>query len=256
MSTQTYTEVAPRLTETDEAELATVMAKTELERGWYADYEAFDDADGLARAIESQRIVVVTEDQNMLPIYRMRTMPDKYPPYLLPASALAVGAIGRLWRERLAAHNLDFPDLRLPITSMARTVLMQRALIQAGALATPDSTHCVGAAFDIDASSYYRIADDGLPVSVPNPRRDTQKTRVISDFLIERSQDANSAPMRVSSPGQFDSRVIGALLIVTAELQSKDYINRIVEFPGSSNQCLHIAPNPDVSADEWATMVA
>lgn len=256
MGVSTDIDVAPRLTKTDQVELDTIFALTAREREWYAAHPHFGSEADIADAFAEERIVEVGPDDNIMPIYRLRTMPDEYPPYLLPSSAAAVGAIGRLWRSRLAVHDIDAPDVRLPITSMVRTELMQQALVKAGALAVAGSTHCAGAAFDIDASSYYMIAQDGLPLSVPDPRRDIEKAHKIADFLIARSPETGALPMRVADHGSFDSRITSALLVTTLELERGGYINRIVEFRKTPNQCLHIAPNPDVSADEWATMVA
>jgi hypothetical protein len=45
-----------------------------------------------------------------------------------------------------------------------------------------------------------------------------------------------------------------ALLVVSQELHEGDYVNAIVEHPDTGNQCLHICPNPAVSAGDWRSL--
>lgn len=248
-------EVAPRLTETEPDELAMTIALTKPERDWYKEYERFADIDQLLGAAAAGRLVEVTPDDNIMPIYRLRN-PDvqaKYPPFLLPSSRVAMAAIGRLWRQGMDGYNIGGPEIRLPATSFARTEKMQDALVASGALATPGSTHCVGAAFDIDASSYYSVDLEQGIASVPHPGRDKDRLGGIARFLA--NQDPTmGVPMRVDEQQDYDSRVAGMLLIVAADLHSTGMINRIVEFSGTENQCIHIAPNPDVTAEDWRAL--
>jgi hypothetical protein len=246
----------PRLAEASEAELATLQEKTARERAWYEGYKRFATNRDIVNAAGNGALQHVRADGNISPIARFRN-PSKqhdYPPFLLPSSVLAMGAVGRLWRQRMVQFHLDRPDIRLAATSFARSEEYNASLLATqGALVSPDSTHCQAAAFDIDASGYYTLTPDSGIETVRYPGN-ADSLQSIGNLLGDRNPANQFATQ--TSVEQYDSRVTGALLLATLELHNSDMINRIVEFSGTRNQCVHIAPNPDVTSAEWQSVGA
>ncbi len=253
MSTLTPTE--PRLETATASHLQDVIVQTAREVEWYQHAERFADIDHIMGAVAARQLVTVTGDSHLTPIYRLRNpgLEREKPPFLLPNSRAALAAVGRLWRQEVVERGVDAPDLRLAVTSLVRTEAMQKDLVNSGALAAPDSTHCVGAAFDLDASGYYRIDLDNGPVPIVSPKRDQAGMRKIGEWLTDRYGNSTQ-PMVIGDSADFDSRVITSLLVVAQELHEGDYLNRIVEFPDAGNQCLHFCPNPEVPVEEWQSL--
>lgn len=242
----------PRLTVADDTALAIVTAQTAREKEWYAAHPRFNTIADITGAVAAGQLVRIAGNSDVMPIYRLRApgMETTKPPFLLPASAAALHTISRLWRDEVEVLGLDAPDIRIATTSLARTEEMQQALVESGALATPGSTHCVGAAFDLDASAYFRVDLEQGPVSVASPLRDRTGMQGIATFL-QRTYQNNAQEMRLADSNAFDERVVTALMVVVQELHGQDYLNVAVEFPGTGNQCLHVCPNPELSSADW-----
>ncbi len=247
--------VDPRLERATSAYVQDVIAQTARERVWYEGAERFGDIDQLLGAVAAGTLVHVGPSSHVMPIFRLRAPGTEThkPPFLLPSSRAALGAVSRLWREELEELDVAAPELRLAVTSLARTEQMQQALIDDGVVAAPGSTHCVGAAFDLDASGYYRVDLDNGIVSVASPLRDRAGMRRIERALMDQ-HDNNDTPAQFAEGSEFDATVMTALLVVAQELHDGGYLNRIVEFPDSGNQCLHVCPSPEVSMAEWRSM--
>jgi hypothetical protein len=246
--------VEPRLEVATEAHIREVRAQARREVAWYRGEERFKDIDHVLGAVAAQKLVRVSADSNTMPILRLRTpgMERHKPPFLLPTSRVALAAVGRLWREELVELGITAPELRLSVTSLVRPEDTQDALVRSGAIAAPDSTHCVGATFDIDISGYYRVDLDTGIVPVVSPLRNRAAMQDIGEQLGQRY--GHSGPQAVADPSEFDGRVVTALMVTVQELHEGDYVNRIVEHPGTGNQCLHVCPNPAVPAAEWRSM--
>jgi len=244
-------EVPTRLAAVDQDELQELGQKTAREREWYKNHPRFLTNAYIAVYASRGMLRRVRSDSNVVPTARFRNPNHQYtfPPFLLPASVLALAAVGRLWRQRLEESGIGRQDLRLAATSFARSEMYNAQLIADGALASQRSTHCVGAPFDIDASGYYTFTPDSGVQSVAHPDRQGS-LELLAKQLGDRSSDNPYATRAANEP--FDSRVTGALLLVAAELHADGIVNRIVEFSGTANQCVHICPNPEVTAEDWA----
>jgi hypothetical protein len=55
-----------------------------------------------------------------------------------------------------------------------------------------------------------------------------------------------SQPVSYVHSHEYRPEIIEVLLGVVGFLQERDVINAIVEYKGTPNQCIHIAPNPTV----------
>lgn len=248
-------DVPARLAVVDRQELAELAQKTAQEQAWYEHHPRFLTEAYIAVYAGRGVLQKVHGDGNIVPTARFRNPAYEYrfPPYLLPASVAALGAVGRLWRQRLVDSGVSRPDLRLAATSFVRSEVYNAKLVRDGALASPKSTHCVGAAFDVDASGYYSFSPDTGLESVAHPAR-LGSLGLIASQLGNRLADNIYATRQ--SGERYDSSVTGALILVAAELHSDGMLNRIVEFTGTQNQCLHFCPNPDVSVDDWRALGA
>lgn len=240
----------PRLAQAHEGDLVSVTQATQRERDWYQSHTRFLTDTQITVYASRGELHKVTPDSNVVPTARFRN-PDlhfRFPPYLLPDSLLAYRAVGWLWRQRLADDGIPRPDVRLAGTSFARSQMYQADLIEAGALATLMSTHCVGAAFDLDASGYYVFTPDSGLESVAHPDR-AGSLKLVASHLGDRSL-ANSFATRESAE-PYDERITNQLIRAVTDLHDAGMLNRVVEFPGTHNQCVHLAPNPEVDAGDW-----
>ncbi|TXG76335.1 hypothetical protein E6P97_03670 [Patescibacteria group bacterium] len=243
----------PRLSVTDPNERAQLEALVAPEKSWYAHHRRFEDIGMVMGAVSTGALVRVTGNSDFVPIARLRSPGTERikPPFLLPASAAALRAVMALSVQRARAQGIAMNDLRYAVTSLVRTEQMQASLVQSGALAVEGSTHCVGAPFDVDASGYYRTDLEMGLVSVVSPLRDRDGMRSVERHL--RGAHGGSG-MRIAPEGEYDERVAQSLLDVTSQLHDMGYINRVLEFPDTGNQALHLCPNPDVTIDDWRSM--
>jgi Family of unknown function (DUF5715) len=219
--------------------------KTQREEQWYAGFPVFETNTAILEAVRAQRLVAVAGDGNVELIGRFRN-PDlhgQFPPYLLRGSRDALQSLGSFWRNAMHREGLDpLDEVRLAVTSLVRSGETQRKLVaDTSKLANPKSTHRNGAAFDIDASAYYMVQHGEL-ISVQHPDRDQKIVRAIGKTLAAKS--AGEAA-RISQ-NDYDPKVMQVLLHVVSGLHRGERINRIVEYEGTANQCVHIAPNPNL----------
>lgn len=236
----------PSIAEALPGERAELWDRTARERAWYSGWPRFATNADILVAAHEEKLTFVHPDANAMPIGRLRNpeLFEEFPPYLLKGSALALRALGGLWRRELEDMGVTGNHQRLAVTSLSRSTEMQNRLVADPAkLASPDSTHCAAASFDIDASGYYQFDSDGLLLSIISPDRDMQAVQEINDDLTRR---VSFPTMTHQTSRGFDARVIDALLNITDILHRQGVINRIVEYEGTGNQCLHIAPNPQV----------
>lgn len=242
----------PSFTNAPAKEQAELLEKTKREEIWYDGFERFVTNADITAAAEAGKLQQVEPDENIMPIYRLRNseMREAYPPYLLPVSALALSAVGRMWRQELRMRNIDDPHLRLATTSFVRSEEAQAVLVaDPTKLANPNSTHCVGGPFDIDESGYYWQGNDGVLYKVSHPDRDKNLSAAIGESL-------GNTPPPPDAPVQFEPAVMGALVDIATRLHEKEWLNNVTEYERLPNQCGHLAPNPAVPAEEWQQLAA
>jgi hypothetical protein len=236
----------PSFIHANPAQRRELVELTARERQWYANHPRFQtNGDIVAAAAQKWRgpLRWIHPDNNVEPIGRLRNpeLREIFPPYLLKSSAVALKAIGRAWRRELIASGINQPELRLAVTSLARSQEMQDKIVaDPGKLAVSDSTHIVAAAFDIDASGYYIKDRRGL-VSITHPDRSKFKEAIISGRLRGMVSHPYSSP---PTSEVFNPAVIDALVNVSGRLHELGLINRVLEYTDTPNQCVHIAPNP------------
>lgn len=234
----------PSLAKASPEELALLEQTTERERAWYADAKRYETNDDVMNAVIDGELVLVEGDANFAPIGRLRN-PElhwQFSPYLRGASLACLQEIGRAWRTELQTQGLDDPQLRLAVTSMVRSEAKQAVIVSDPTkFASPDSMHCVGAAFDIDASAYYYQADDGRLLSVAHPGRNKTAVQKIGQVIGSLSETTYTLP---EAGRPYDPRITDALLAVANRLHDAGAVSRILEFVGTENQCVHITPHP------------
>ena len=234
----------PSIAIASEEELATLEDSTAQEREWYETAKRYETSDDIVNAVIDGELVLVEGDANVAPIGRLRN-PElhwQFPPYLHPASLACLRTIGEHWRAELQAQGIDDPHLRLAVTSMTRSEQKQAVIVSDPTkFASPDSMHCVGAAFDIDASAYYYEDEQGRLLSVAHPGRDRSAVKKIGQVLGSLSDAGYSFP---EGDMPFDDRITTALVTVADRLHNQGAISRILEFADTENQCVHVAPNP------------
>jgi hypothetical protein len=245
--------IVPGLAETVPQELQELPAKTARERGWYAGFPIFETIEDIMAAAQKGELAIVNPNKNFSPIGRLRNpeLFQRFPPYLLPSARHGLEQVGRLWRAQLQAGNIYAPETVLAVTSLVRSNEAQQDLVRFGKLADPESTHRTGGAFDIDASGYYVQDPEAGLISVVHPDRNRRGMRQVAGILkgeVDRQYDMPEAP------SAYDPRLADTLLTVTERLHDSGFINRIVEFGGTANQCIHIAVNPDVHDSDWARL--
>ena len=234
----------PSLAKPSPQELQALRTNTAPEREWYKDWHVYKTNEAILAAARMGVLSMVETDRNLTLIGRMRnpSLHNRFPPFLLPNSRNALHVIGALWRKQLLEDGMEEPRALLAVTSLVRSDEEQQELVRLGKLADPESTHRNAVAFDIDASGYY-ISDYELGlVPVVHPNRNQFGMRRIAAILQKESGVAYDAP---ESDYEFDPRIPTALLTVAEALHKSGVINRIVEFVGEPNQCVHIAPNPE-----------
>ena len=173
--------------------------------------------------------------------------PEDYPPFLRAGSLRALQMIGQEWRQE--ARRLGVAEtVWLPITSFVRSEAYQAQLSAIpGKLALPaeDSTHPTGWPFDIDSSSHY-VLEDGEVRSAS--RRDPAAIKTIN-LALEAKYGRDSRHTKLASAHLYNPSVFRALHSVTDRLHAEGAINKVVEFPGTRDECLHIGVNPEAFSD-------
>ncbi|MDP4038505.1 MAG: DUF5715 family protein [bacterium] len=220
------------------SEIISVRQHTTIERQWYDQIKPFETIDEIMRSYNEGKLAKITEDQNYLPILRLRNqlLVDKFPPFLTINTKKLLDEICKNWRKHCDKVQID-PKIKLALTSLVRTIAQQDTLIKAGKLAMPNSPHLRGEAFDIDASGYYL---DRVPI---NPRNKEQK---------EFSKAFSKLHAKIGSPKfgdykKYNSKVHEILITVLAKMRNESKLNFVYEYPGTTNACLHICRNPNYS---------
>lgn len=243
----------PHLAVASPAEKAALSTHTAREEAWYTGRTRFKEHADIESAVLAGKLIRVEENLNTTPIARLRN-PDlvkEYPPFLSPGAYAGLRAVGRLWRERLHDYSVHEEELRLAVTSLVRSMAYQKELVKnPEVLANPNSTHCAGGAFDIDAAGYYWVRD-GEVRKVSHPLRIQSAAKLIGTAIAGESDTPTQ-----EAPVSYNERVVVALLDVTKELHDQGLINQIIEFEGSSNQCVHSAVNPEVEVEAWDQLAA
>lgn len=184
------------------------------ERKWWGNAPAYENLEQIEKDIERGILEKVESDKNVKLITRFISGEFKeWPPYLHKETVIMLKNIGEKWRNKMEEIGLP-DDIQLAITSLIRTKEYQEDLIKRGKLALKDSTHTKGQAFDIDGCGYYL---NGKPI---NPRQDEEYKK------------------------EYNPKVHELLKEVLDEMKSQEVLNYILEFEGTTNQCFHIARNP------------
>ncbi len=228
-------------TEQDFAELDRQLS---LERGWYADAPRFQTRQDIHDAVRSGELVQLHRSFDVLPIGRFGLGIDGFDPYLTPNAWGAVHDLGGRWRAELEANYglMLTSNARLAITSMTRSLEYQARLVDGGRLASPDSTHCTGNAFDVDASGYYVVGLNGGGVeSRVDPRRHAARQAIADELKSKHGSSDNEA----LKSEEYDHFIVESLIAAARKMRDEGAINLIEEFSGTENACLHIAVNPD-----------
>lgn len=240
------TTIVPRLTMPEATDLEAVLEATAIERQWYGDTPRYHTNEDVIRAINAGRLIEVILTQDILPIHRLRNPATDNWCYAGRLVVRRLFQMADLWRAEIDEQGLD-PEgrLRLSVTSLVRTVEQQKRIVQSGALAVPNSTHEVGEAGDFDASGYYRWdCREGLQ-SIPHPDRSPYRVDTISRTLHESAGLGNHTPP-IRRPELYDARITDTLVGVAHQMMMDGLVNTVVEFPNTSNRCVHFAANPTV----------
>lgn len=239
----TTVEVAPSLAVASPQELASLDESLIREREWYSDAPRFLIDDDIQDAVADGALVEFHDSPHARRIGRFSAEMPGFAPYLSPRAWDALQDFSELWREVLHIEmGVVAPLDRLAVTSMVRTQEYQDQLVaDSSRLASPDSTHCVGEAFDIDTSGYYIVSNNGRLYSSTDPRRREAQMRVTAQL---RSRLGAPAQETAISTHPFDKRIGAAAILAARQMHAAGSINLVEEFSGTENACLHIAVNP------------
>lgn len=221
---------------------------------WHRDTPRFNGVAELAGAVVSGSLVELKDDDNIRLIARFTPDMDQaqpgFWPYLTPGALLVAQEFGRLWRHILATEfGVERPDVRLPITSLVRTVPYQMDLVAGGRFASPDSTHMTGWAFDTDNGSYYKQQEDGLWVSCAHPGGRGQRKDAAEAIRQRYGMDPEAKLFRQVFDREYDPRINEAGYMAAKILHDKEVTNLVLEFPGQPYSVLHQGVNPGILAD-------
>lgn len=112
--------------------------------------------------------------------YRIATLTHSVP-YLVPAAADELGAIGSAFRERLSAAGL--PEYRIIVTSVLRSMADVQSLMKTNRNATANSAHCYGTTFDIAWSNFDRTTS--LPKVLVADASNEDLKSILGEVLLE-----------------------------------------------------------------------
>lgn len=188
---------------------------SEIERKWWKNYSAYETADDILKDVEKGVLAKIESDKNFKLIMRFGNSELKdWQPYLHKDTAYLLKKIGEKWRGKIKQANLS-DEILLAVTSLIRTVEYQEKLIKKGALAMPDSSHTKGQSFDIDGCGYYE-----------------------NDNVVNPRQTANYYDI-------YNPLIMRALKETLEEMKKENYLNYVLEYENTNNQCFHITRNPD-----------
>lgn len=228
----------------DAEEFERLHVQLAREKQWYTGHERFQTVEDIERAVAIGKLVMVGIGQSHRPIgrYLNPELHKIYPPYLAPHAYKALQELSGLFQKEVRRQGVKEPVM-MSLTSLVRSVEYQRVIVENGQLASTDSTHTTGSAFDIHAKGYYMYRDDvlysvnDLPVAT---------SRRIASALRDRYSLNKTQDMPITAPQEWnDDRVHAAIDTVTLAMHQWGLINRVVEFEGTPNQCYHIAVNPE-----------
>ncbi len=219
-----------------QGEIDQVIRDTAIEREWLKDALVYVDIKSIKDAFLSGRLEKINPEHNYLPIMRFRNpeLNDKYPPYLDTQAKEVLNMIGDLWRTKMTESGFD-EGIRFSITSMVRSAEYQKSIVEAGKLASQDSAHTYGYAFDIDARAYY-FGEDSIS-EVP-----LEQQRAYENEFKSFGIDTVESPIDKTRP--YDQRVMTILAEVLDDLQDKGLIHYLHELPGTQSSAFHVCVKP------------
>lgn len=218
-----------------QAHLKAVLKEVEVEQQWYKDVPPFQSLAQILSAYGTGRLVKVESNLDYQPIMRLRNpkLAESYPGYLTPEAKKLLNEIAHHWREQMEAAGLD-KAIRLAITSLVRTTVYQRTIVKAGKLASPDSPHTRGVAFDIDASGYY------IGETAVNARQGEQAKfhEAFKELGAELPQPT------YADYDRYNPAVHELLKQVLITMTKDQKLHFVIEYPGTTNQVFHVCLNP------------
>lgn len=225
-------------TATDRASLDAQLVR---EQGWYGTTPRYATNDTIVLDRLNGNLTTLKADANLQPARRFYDMPERFLPYVTPQAHFMMTELGFRWRGLLDAAGLDYPDVRLSIGSMIRSIADQQKIVQAGKLAVLGSTHCTGNAVDVDGGAYYIMDDEGMIACGPPERREKQQEVKAALALVNPEM---AAGLRYSY--DYDPRVIEGAWTAAQAMHDEGRINLVREMEGTPSACLHMAANPAI----------
>ncbi len=192
-----------------------IKSSLKLEYKWWGDKQPYKRVEEIIEDCKNGKLLRVASTNSFKLIMRLEN-PDltDWQPYASSSVISLLQRVGEAWRKKMREAGLS-DDIRLPITSLVRTVKYQNNLIEQGKLAAENSSHTKGQSFDIDGCGYY-IDDD-----VVNPRF-TPNYKEIYEPMVH------------------------ALLRETLEeMKSDGSLNYIPEYENTDNRCFHVTCSPN-----------
>ncbi|MBX4190619.1 hypothetical protein KW794_00875 [Candidatus Saccharibacteria bacterium] len=225
-----------------------VRQKTLIEQAWLEDESRYARNADIARAIWAGDLERVTTSENYLPAARFlqsNSQDHGLHPFLKPEALSALNVLGEVWREIADRQGVD-PDAKLAVTSFVRSMVYQRQLNQDPeklALSPEESSHPTGWAFDIDSSGYYLHQSGEAPISVS--LRDPKKQEQLAWALGRRLGEV-AIPTVISGASLYDRAALTSLHRALNIMHNASIINRVAEYTGTQNECVHVCVNPEV----------
>ncbi len=239
--------IIPGLSVPGDADFAALERGLARERQWFADAPRFQSDEDVQAAIVAGELQELHNSLDVRRIARFEVQAPGFTPFLRPRAWQAVHDFSQLWRDILDedSNRYEVSPRRLAITSMVRSQAYQnRLIVQGKKLASPDSTHCVGMAFDVDVSAYYYVYSDGIAHSASDPRRASGQL-AIAGQLQQRYGDTHHA---ITGQSLYVASVTDAAVAAARIMHNQGVINLVEEFTGTENACLHIAVSPEYQA--------
>lgn len=222
-------------------ELYEVQLAVMLERPWMDGLPRYGTNEDLLKAAEAGLLVNVHETANFRPLPSI-TNPGPHRqsfPFLLPEAHVALVNFSQAWREKAWAMGIP-DDVKLSVTSLARSTQRQQELLAQGKLAVEDSSHERCSAWDIAAADYYIVnALEIISVSLRPP----EMARPFEEAY--RAMGAPLVQTKRLGPEHFDYRVQVALKEVAAQWHAMGLVNAVDEFEKShpDNEIIHFGVN-------------
>ncbi len=241
-TTTTQQQLVPVLARPSQIERAGIEAKLAREREWYGAASRLHDTSDLDEAIANGGLVEIDHGDDYRLIARFESGIEGFWRFATPKAVRMANEFMSRWRVVLREDfRVQTTEEVLALTSAVRTQQYQDRIVDAGRLASPDSTHCTGNALDFDASGYYRIDERGNVVSHTHP--DRRKGQIAIAQELAKRHGGPTEPTFIDD--RYDPRFTDAAILAAESMHRDEIINLVPENMGTANACLHMAVNPD-----------